>query len=192
MHRVFISTLAILSSLTLCLSVVSCSSGGNSEGTNKSQNVKKSEETKKLEQEALVALKKLYSKIGIGISIKEYSESLQDPKFAVEQLRDNSNSTLLMKKVMQGNLMTLDWWRCDLEGYDDDKDAKCRDALLADILDKYPLIKSKSQALIDNSEQTYKSRALDKDAVLQLMWIEDKKDLIKAEIAIIKEKQEQL
>lgn len=74
-----------------------------------------------------------------------------------------------MISVLEGNILTLNWWRCDLESYKYDKDTQCRDALLPSILDKYPLIKAKAEPEIEKSDSTYKTYALDKDSVLKLV-----------------------
>ncbi|MDM3847038.1 MAG: hypothetical protein PT116_18895 [Aphanizomenon gracile PMC638.10] len=174
MHKKIWLFLAIsFTYLSLSISLIACSN------TESKENLEK-------EKIALTSLKKLHSKIELGINIKDYSESLQEAKFAVEQITVDSESSKLMKSSLERHILALNWWRCDLEGYDNDKDVQCRDALLPDIFQKSPLVKSKAEPLIEKSEQTYKSRAIDKNAILQLIWLESQKDLVNAENTIVK------
>lgn len=135
------------------------------------------------ERIALNALQKLNSRLEVGINLIDYSREIAETKFAVEQVGD-SKAAELMQGAVKGHLLALQYWRCDLEneGYDDD--ARCRDALLPEIFAKYPVIQEKAQPVIDKSDSTYHSSALDNKVILKLIWMNVNVEILEAETKI--------
>ena len=110
---------------------------------------------------ALKAIDTLNSKLGVGMSLIEYSANLQDTKVVVDQANDPK-----LNKLIQGYIVALDWWRCDLSTQESPN--ACRGYKLIAIKKKYPIIKQKTEGL--------KIDEIDKDAIMRLIWDSEKED----------------
>jgi len=110
---------------------------------------------------ALKAIDTLNSKLGVGMSLMEYSSNLQDTKAVVDQANDPK-----LNKLIQGYIVALDWWRCDLST-EESPDA-CRYYKLKSIKEEYPIIKQKTEGL--------KMEEIDKNAIMRIIWNSEQSD----------------
>jgi|GEM_PF-6206906 len=114
------------------------------------------------EKDAIAAINELYSKINVGMNIMQYSQVLQETKAVVDKSGDSK-----LEDIMQGHIMALDWWRCNLDDHPD----YCRDQEL-------PFIRKRYIAIDINLSRGVKSIDLDENRVLKAIWAEELKKIM--------------
>jgi hypothetical protein len=110
-----------------------------------------------------------------GISQKEYGEDLADLVNIVNKAQGNAKGLAAVKSAVKGHQLALQFWRCDrTTGYEESY--QCRDKVLKEVFAKYPDIKAQAMAAVAGENLSHISAGLDKDAVLQAIWIKTGED----------------
>lgn len=119
---------------------------------------------------ALEELRVLKIKVAGGVSQKEYGEDLTDLENIVKNAYGDPTSVSAAKSALEGHKLALQFWRCDREtGYETLH--QCQDTVLKKVFKKYPDIEAEAKAALGGEDVPYISAGLDKDAVLQAIWL---------------------
>lgn len=124
---------------------------------------------------ALEELRVLKIKVAGGVNQKEYGEDLTDLENIVKSAYGDPTSVAATKSALEGHKLALQFWRCDREtGYETLH--QCQDKVLKQVFKKYPDIEEQAQAAVAGENLPYISAGLDKDAVLQAIWLKTAED----------------
>ena len=118
-----------------------------------------------------------------GINPKEYKEDLIDLENIVNKVYGDPKTVTSVKSVVDGHQLALKFVQCDrVGGYNEM--LQCRDNVLKKLFVKYPEFAAAAQDAIEGEELSYISAGLDRDAVLQAIWLEIAKDTDKLLVAV--------
>lgn len=118
-----------------------------------------------------------------GINPKEYKEDLIDLENIVDKTYGDPKTVAAVKSVVDGHQLALKFMQCDRAGgYN--KMLQCRDTVLKKLFVKYPEFAAAVKDAIAGEELSYISAGLDRDAVLQAIWLEIAKDTDKLLVAV--------
>lgn len=124
---------------------------------------------------ALEELRVLKIKVAGGVSQKEYGEDLTDLENIVKSAYGDPTSVAAAKSAFEGHKLALQFWRCDREtGYETLH--QCQDTVLKQVFKKYPDVEEQAKAAVAGEDLSYISAGLDKDAVLQTIWLKTGED----------------
>lgn len=170
--------------LILCLPLVACAGKPAAQPSQTPQASADSRAAAADPGEAIAALQKVDSALDVGINMMQYSNLLVEAKPVVDAyLRQDSGSDTALKlgRSLQGYMVALDWWRCDLERSDILVEQQCREASLAKIEALYPDIAKQVDQAVANKGGIQKigvrSNAVDYKALTQSIWQHSKADL---------------
>lgn len=110
-----------------------------------------------------------------GINPKEYKEDLIDLENIVDQVYGDPKTVASVKSVVDGHKLALKFMQCDRAGGYNEM-LQCRDNVLKKLFVKYPEFAAAAQDAVEGEELSYLSAGLDRDAVLQAIWLEIAKD----------------
>ena len=106
-----------------------------------------------------------------GIILKEYEENINDLENIVSKAKGTPKVLSTVKSALKGHELALQFWQCDrASGYDELYE--CRDKALKAIFVKYPDIKSQAKAAVTGEKLPFLSSGLDKEGVLQAIWMQ--------------------
>lgn len=118
-----------------------------------------------------------------GINPKEYKEDLIDLENIVDKTYGDPKTVASVKSLLDGHKLALKFVQCDrVGGYNEM--LQCRDQVLKKLFVKYPEFAAAAQEAIEGEELSYISAGLDRDAVLQAIWLEIAKDTDKLLVAV--------
>lgn len=118
-----------------------------------------------------------------GIHPKEYKEDLIDLDNIVDQAYGDPKTLASVKSLADGHKLTLKFVQCDRAGGYNEM-LQCRDNVLKKLFVKYPEFAAAAQDAVEGEELSYISAGLDRDAVLQAIWLEIAKDTDKLLVAV--------
>lgn len=118
-----------------------------------------------------------------GINPKEYKEDLIDLENIVDKVYGDPKTVASVKSVVDGHQLALKFMQCDRAGGYNEM-LQCRDNVLKKLFVKYPEFAAAAQDAIEGEELSYVSAGLDRDAVLQAIWLEIAKDTDKLLVAV--------
>lgn len=147
--------------------------------------------------QVIAALQALGSATDVGVNLINYTQLVATAKTQVDLYLTQDNKTafsLQIADLISTHQVALDWWRCDLEqesGSDSkwDTQARCRDAVLPQVAALTPELKEQIDAEVvkktaelkqRGATLSFRSNALDKDAVLQVIWRNARVELMSA------------
>jgi hypothetical protein len=118
-----------------------------------------------------------------GINPKEYKEDLIDLENIVDKVYGDPKTVASVKSVVDGHKLALKFMQCDRAGGYNEM-LQCRDNVLKKLFVKYPEFAAAAQDAVEGEELSYVSAGLDRDAVLQAIWLEIAKDTDKLLVAV--------
>ena len=118
-----------------------------------------------------------------GINPKEYKEDLIDLENIVDQVYGDPKTVASVKSVVDGHKLALKFMQCDRAGGYNEM-LQCRDNVLKKLFVKYPEFAAAVQDAVEGEQLSYVSAGLDRDAVLQAIWLEIAKDTDKLLVAV--------
>lgn len=124
---------------------------------------------------AIEELRVLRIKVEGGVSQKEYGEDITDLVNIVNKGYGDSNVLAAVKSALKGHQLAIAFWTCDRSvGYNELH--QCQDKVLKRVFTKYPDIEAQVKAAVAGENLPFISAGLDKDAVLQAIWIKTGED----------------
>lgn len=173
--------------LILCLPLVACAGKPTAQPSQTPQASVDSRAVAADPSEAIAALQKVDSALDVGINMIQYSNLLVEAKPVVDRyLAQDSGSDTAVKlgRSLQGYMVALDWWRCEVEGASDVLQGfDCRDKVLPSIEALYPDIKTQIDSAViafvakNGRSPSKRSIAVDSKSILQLIWKDAGSDL---------------
>ncbi len=105
-----------------------------------------------------------------GINQKEYLENISDLANIVDKAYGDPQALAAVKSALKGHQLAIQFWQCDrIAGYDEMHE--CQDKVLKAVFAKYPDIETQAKAAVAGEQLPFISAGLDKEQVLQAIWI---------------------
>ncbi|MBD2189465.1 GRAM domain-containing protein [Pseudanabaena mucicola] len=135
---------------------------------------------------SLTELKKINSRMDIGISLLEYPKEVSNYKFATETFIDSKDSTInsrytkLMKDALEAHIYALNVWEecqkqrlianCEVEESMNGETTR-KSYLMEKLLTRYPYLNEKLKTYkSDNDNISFVAISIDKNDVIQYLW----------------------